>query len=112
MCASPGPTAQEVHKGWISHLQPRPWLSAGRQLFPSPWHRQALPLPIHLIKTTSLLWGSHVLHPSWAASFPESHARACRDQILSGAGAEGQGFSPLLPSVLDKPAWGGWLRGL
>lgn len=73
--------AQEVHKGWISHLQPRPWLSAGRQLFPSPWHRQALPLPIHLIKTTSLLWGSHVLHPSWAASFPESRARACRDQI-------------------------------
>lgn len=48
-----------------AHLPHSP-LAAGRQLFPSPQHGQALPLPIHLIETTSLLWGCCVLHPSCA----------------------------------------------
>ena len=72
--------SQKTHTRQISHFQPKPWLSrgtkgcsflpppsqAGRLPFPSPWHRWELPLPIHLIKTTSLLWGCRVLHPSCA----------------------------------------------
>ena len=50
-------------KGPASSLPSR---RQGGKPFPSPWHRQALPLPVHLIKTTSLLWGCRVLHPSCA----------------------------------------------
>lgn len=72
--------SQEIRTRQISQFQPRPWLSqrtkgpsflppplrVGRQLFPSPWHRQVLPLPIHLTETTRLLWGCRIPHPSRA----------------------------------------------
>lgn len=134
--------AQEVHKGWMSHFQPGPWLSGGTQ-GPSSLlsccqqggSRSTLPgtgrrcLSLSTSSKPQVCCGTLLFstHPGLqlsarAGSFPgslglpESHARACRDQILSGAGAEGQGFSPVLPSAepcsMDKPAWGGWLRAL
>lgn len=70
--------SQEMHTSHTSHFQTRPWLSgetkgpsfvplplqAWREPLPSAWHRQALPLLVDFIKTTSLLWGCRVLHPS------------------------------------------------
>lgn len=133
---APAHGAQEVHKWWISHFQPGPWLSGGTE-GPSSFlfcHQQAQagaasPLSPSTSSKPQVCCGALMFstHPGLqlsarAGSFPgslglpENHARAYRDQILSGAGAEGQGFSPLLPSAqpcsMDKPAGGGWLRAL
>lgn len=112
--------AQEVHKGWVSHFQPGPWLWRDRRApsFPVASREAAVPLTHpgtgrHCLSLSTsskpqISCGALVFstHPGLqlcarAASFPgtlglpESHARACRDQILSGAGAEGQ----VLPSA-------------
>lgn len=129
--------AQEVHRGRISHFHPGPRLSRGTagpsSLLPCCWQRGSHSphsgtgrrcLSLSTSSKPQVCCGALVFstHPGLqlsarAGSFPgslglpESHARACRDQILSDAGTEGLGFSPLLPSAqpcsvqskLDKP---------